>query len=77
MTTETQPTINGNNWDVFDDDGHIIEPGVWVIEKDEYYEGDVLMAATVRIGGTLHLRSDLDISDNRIESRLAGWYLTR
>lgn len=55
-------------WQLFDAQGYIVRNGVDV----QHYED-----GTTRINATLHRTDDLIVTDNRIESRNAGWYLIR
>ena len=65
--------LNGNNWDLYDEQGLLIRHSVSVRE----YPATGNTAATIRISGTLHRRDDLDVAINEISSQLADWYLIR
>jgi hypothetical protein len=67
--------IDHNDWAVYGSDGYIQTRGVQVRDLPAGDED----CATVRIGATIHRRDDLRVSDDgrRIESIVAGWYLTR
>jgi hypothetical protein len=55
-------------WTLFDAQGYITKNGV---EVQHYPDG------TTRINASLHATDDLVVSENRIESKKAGWYLER
>ena len=57
-----------NVWTLFDAQGYITKNGV---EVQQYDDG------TTRINATLHATEDLEIGENRISSKKAGWYLVR
>jgi hypothetical protein len=69
MTAANKPSINHDDWTAYDRSGYRIgTPGV---EVRRHADG------TISIGRGLHREDELTITSDRIESALAGWYLTR
>lgn len=64
----TATTINGSNWTAINEQGLVTAHNVEVHQYDD---------GTVSIGSSVHMASDLVITDKRIESTFAGWYLVR
>lgn len=63
MTT----AIDHDDWTLYNAEGYMERAGVTVRRHD----------TCVQIAGTLHDEEDLAVAEDRIESRLAGWCLTR
>lgn len=65
--------INGNNWTLANRDGYVEAHGVEV----QRIAATESQCECVRVNGTLHRADDLIVAADRIESRIAGWTLTR
>ena len=64
----TTTTINHTDWSLYDIGGYLQSHGVEVQDVGE---------GVIRINGTQHRADDLVISEDRIDSKVGGWYLLR